>query len=195
MAESVGSLHCCHLRDRTDTVVALQGSTPDLQRTRAEFVVSLPSDASLCRWGTDQRGSQGWNESRRQVKDAQWLCVAEYCHTTLPCIPPSQLWGPLGVTRGSAWPDPFSRTQPPRASVPLVPCPSRFHLCLSWPPAAQGQLPASTHKEGVPAKPGSVCGRRQVSSLFLFSLHCSGNILYSQIIPFNYTTIKHIIKT
>lgn len=35
----------------------------------------------------------------------------------------------------------------------------------------------------------------EVSSLFLFSLLCPGNILYSQLIPFNYTTIKHIIKT
>jgi len=31
--------------------------------SRAEFVRSQPSSASLCRWGTDQRGSEGWDES------------------------------------------------------------------------------------------------------------------------------------
>lgn len=65
---------------------------------------------------------------------------------------------------------------------------------LVLPLAAQGQLPVSAHTL-------SLCrlavggGGGQVSSLFLFSLHCPGNILYSQLIPFNYTTIKHIIKT
>lgn len=29
------------------------------------------------------------------MKDTQWLCVAEYCHTTLPRIPASQLLGGL----------------------------------------------------------------------------------------------------
>lgn len=39
-------------------------SSPDLQYSSTEFFMSLPSGASLCRCGTDQRGSQGWNESR-----------------------------------------------------------------------------------------------------------------------------------
>lgn len=92
-------------------MVGLQGRTSDLLPTRAEFFRSQPSSASLCRWGTDQRGSQGWNERswghggrRKTPSGSLWPSAAMPC----PAPWPHSSGGSWGEPRPcpATWPDP-----------------------------------------------------------------------------------------
>lgn len=161
----------------------------------SEFVSSHPSTVCLYGWGAGQRGSQGWDESRWRHRER-----GKTLRSSVLVVPCQSVLHPGHQSSRGSWAE-------PRPCLAIQPDPATPRPCVSSPAFSVPPIPTSASPGHWQLRAsfqsvhtwcscaGWQCGGGQVSSLFLFSLHCPGNILYSQLIPFNYTTIKHIIKT